>query len=122
MMRHETSTTTVSLRLLCLAVLAGLAGGCSSDQATASVETAWPGDSLVARRATLQTTMLLTGALEAVRSDKVHVPRTPMWQLPIRWMEVDGATVTAGQIVLEMDNTHHWPTMSLAGNLVAGRV
>ena len=105
MMRHETSTTTVSLRLLCLAVLAGLAGGCSSDQATASVDTASLGDSLVARRATLQTTLLLTGALEAVRSDKVHVPRTPMWQLPIRWMEVDGATVTAGQIVLEMDNT-----------------
>ena len=114
MKRQETSKTTVSLRghrrtwllrVPCLALVIGLAGGCSSHQATASVESASKGDSLVARRATLQTTLLLTGALEAVRAEKIHVPRTPTWQLPIRWMEVDGATVTQGQVVLEMDNT-----------------
>jgi HlyD family secretion protein len=47
----------------------------------------------------------LTGALEAERSEKVHVPRTPLWQLTIRWMEVDGTTVVEGQRVLEMDNS-----------------
>jgi len=114
MPRQETSRTTVShrshaktwiVRLLGIAGLIGLAGGCSSDPATASVGSGSPGDSLVVRRTSFETTILLTGALEAVRSEKVHVPRTPLWQLPIRWMEVDGTTVKKGQIVLEMDNT-----------------
>ena len=89
-----------------VALLAGaFASGCSPDPATASVESAAAGEPLVARRTILESKVLLTGALEAERSEKIHVPRTPLWQLSIRWMEVDGTTVTEGQRVLEMDNS-----------------
>ena len=33
------------------------------------------------------------------------VPRTPQWQVAIRWMESDGAAVAAGPKVLELDNS-----------------
>jgi len=49
--------------------------------------------------------LLLTGELQAVESAKIVVPRTPTWQMPIRWMEADGATVVEGQKVIELDNT-----------------
>jgi HlyD family secretion protein len=48
--------------------------------------------------------MLLTGELRSVRSEKILVPRTPTWRLPIRWMERDGVTVRQGQKVLELEN------------------
>ena len=48
---------------------------------------------------------MLTGELEAVRSEKIYVPRTPVWQLPIRWMEQDGVHATEGHKILELDNT-----------------
>jgi multidrug efflux pump subunit AcrA (membrane-fusion protein) len=49
--------------------------------------------------------LLLTGELQAVESSKIIVPRTPSWQMPIRWMEADGAAVAEGQKVIELDNT-----------------
>jgi len=88
--------------LLCLA--AALCGGCSAPQATASEE-ASSRHELVARRADFQGLLLLTGELEAVRSEKIYVPRTPVWQLPIRWMEQDGVHATEGHKILELDNT-----------------
>lgn len=57
------------------------------------------------RRGTFTDRFLLTGELAAVRSDNIVVPRTPAWQVPIRWMEADGATVAQGQKVLELDNS-----------------
>ncbi len=57
------------------------------------------------RHGTFQQRLLLTGELKATRAAPVIVPRTPNWQMPIRWMEADGAAVTAGQRVLELDNT-----------------
>lgn len=93
-------------RMTLVAMLAVvLASGCSPDHATASVESDAPGELLVVRRTAMHSKVLLTGALEAERSEKVHVPRTPLWQLTIRWMEVDGTTVVEGQRVLEMDNS-----------------
>ena len=65
------------------------------------------------RMGTLQRRLLLTGELQAVDSEKIHVPRTPTWRMPIRWMEEDGALVTLGQKVLELDNvqfTGSWPS------------
>jgi multidrug efflux pump subunit AcrA (membrane-fusion protein) len=59
----------------------------------------------VVTRGTFQTAILLTGELQAVESVKLVVPRTPMWRMPIRWMEEDGALVTAGQKVIELDNS-----------------
>ena len=61
-------------------------------------------DNLVERRGTLVQTALLTGELQAVRAESIHVPRTPDWQVRIRWMEEDGAIVKAGQKILELDN------------------
>ena len=84
----------------------GLALGCAVQGRAAEEQApAAPGADLVTRRATLEPRMLLTGALEAVRSERIYVPRTPVWRVPIRWMEQDGALVTAGQRVLELDNS-----------------
>jgi multidrug resistance efflux pump len=71
---------------------------------------------LAVRRADFQARILLTGELEAVHAERITVPRTPTWQLPIRWMETDGAVVEAGQKVLELDNSQ------FAGDLVQKRL
>lgn len=62
-------------------------------------------DQLVVRRGDFHGRFLLTGELQAVRSDDIVVPRTPSWQLQIRWMEKDGSFVKRGQKVLEFDNS-----------------
>lgn len=49
--------------------------------------------------------ILLTGELDAVSSDNLVVPKTPQWNLSIRWLEADGAVVQAGQKVAELDNS-----------------
>lgn len=56
-------------------------------------------------RGSLRPTVQLTGELDAVRAQRIIVPRTPLWEMAIRWMESDGAEVAAGQIVLELDNS-----------------
>jgi multidrug resistance efflux pump len=88
-------------------LLIALSGGCSPREATASDPSASVDrETLRVRRASLRDRILLTGELEAVRSEKVYVPRTRRaWQLPIRWIEQDGATVVEGQKVLELDNS-----------------
>ena len=60
---------------------------------------------LRSHRGSFQARLLLTGELQAVEADTIIVPRTPNWQMPIRWMEDDGAAVTQGQRVLELDST-----------------
>lgn len=61
-------------------------------------------ESTVLRRGSFENHLLLTGTLEAVRSTQITAPSVPTGQLQIRWMEEDGAFVTAGQKVLEFDN------------------
>jgi multidrug resistance efflux pump len=70
----------------------------------------------IVRRGTFVRRVLLTGELKAVRAHEILVPRTPQWQVSIRWMEADGATVAAGQKVLELDNS------SVAANLEERRL
>lgn len=77
--------------------------GCSPREVTAGA-TPSTGGPLEVRAGTLEGRLLLTGELQAVDAQKIHVPRTPTWRLPIRWMEEDGALVTLGQKVLELDN------------------
>lgn len=48
---------------------------------------------------------VLTGDLHAAESIDFTVPRTPTWELAIRWMAEDGATVKKGDRVLEFDNS-----------------
>lgn len=62
-------------------------------------------DELRVRRGDFEQRVLLTGTLEATRGVRITPPRTPTWQVQIRWMEEDGVQVEAGQKVLELDNT-----------------
>lgn len=91
--------------VLVICLLIASSPGCSPETATASIGPAQGSGPPVARRGDFQPKLLLTGELEAVSSERIVVPRTPVWQLPIRWMEEDGATVEEGQNVLELENT-----------------
>jgi HlyD family secretion protein len=98
--------------LACLALaLAGLPGCTSGRAAKPAAE-----QDLVVRRGVLAERFLLSGELAAVHSDPLVAPRTPMWELRIRWMEQDGAPVKAGQKVLEFDNA------AFAGSLEQKRI
>jgi HlyD family secretion protein len=77
--------------------------GCAPPPVTAGHRLAENGEP-IARLATWQGRMVLTGELQAVRAEKIHVPRTPTWRMPIRWLAEDGAVVTRGEKVLELDN------------------
>ncbi len=92
------------LQLVSLSVL--FVAGCIGDAVTPvtpiSSETETPA---VVVRGDLQPKLLLTGELQAIEAHEILVPRTPLWQMPIRWMEADGELVEEGQKVLELDNT-----------------
>ena len=62
-------------------------------------------DALTVTRGDLQERLLLTGALDAVSSENLTVPRTPIWMLQLQWLEVEGTQVHAGQKVAEFDNS-----------------
>lgn len=60
---------------------------------------------LVARQGSFERRVDLTGSLEAARAVYLQVPRTPNWQVDLRWMEEDGASVRAGETVVELDDS-----------------
>lgn len=60
--------------------------------------------SLAVRRGAFEKRVLLSGVLEAVDSAYLSCPRTPTWQVQIRWMAEDGTFVKEGETVLELDN------------------
>lgn len=98
-------TPAVSKHLLVAAALAlPLLAGCSAGGAQTPPADA-PAQDLVVRRGDFRDRFLVTGSLDSVKADEIVVPRTPVWLIAIRWMEADGATVAAGQKVLEFDNT-----------------
>ena len=88
-----TRTASKSLALLTLAALACARGG------------------MRVRRGSFEGRIVLTGELAAVRSVDISVPKLPQWQTSIRWMERDGAKVSKGQKILELDN------LAFVGNL-----
>jgi hypothetical protein len=93
------------IRIACGALLLLVAvSACASGAATPGQEAAPVERPLVVERAVLTPKLLLSGELEAVESERIYVPRTSQWQMPIRWMEEDGAEVEEGQKVLELDN------------------
>jgi HlyD family secretion protein len=49
--------------------------------------------------------LLLTGEVDAAAGMSLVVPRVPQWQVTLRWIEADGATVKAGQKVAELDDS-----------------
>jgi multidrug efflux pump subunit AcrA (membrane-fusion protein) len=60
---------------------------------------------LVLARGALQERLVLTGELDAVSAEDLTVPRTPQWLIQLRWLEVEGTQVSAGQKVAEFDNS-----------------
>lgn len=49
--------------------------------------------------------LLLTGELEAVSAESLSVPRTPRWNIAVRWLAENGSSVSAGDPVVELDNS-----------------
>jgi HlyD family secretion protein len=60
---------------------------------------------LAVRRGDLHQQLILSGELEAARGEQLTVPRLPTWETSIRWVAEDGATVHAGDSLVEFDNT-----------------
>jgi len=88
----------VRSRFLALLLLSGLqlsVSGCRTGAEEAR---------LVARRGELVTRLLLTGELEAASAERFGVPRTPSWEVQVRWLAEDGAAVVAGERVAEFDS------------------
>jgi HlyD family secretion protein len=71
---------------------------------TASAQVRAP-SALVLSRGDVRDRLLLTGELDAVSAEDLVVPRTSEWMIQLRWLEVDGTSVKAGQRVAEFDNS-----------------
>ena len=78
----------------------GMAVGCGEPQSGSSALA-----DLRVHRGELVQRQFLTGALEAVESAEIKVPRTPEHRLQIQWLARDGAMVSEGETVLEFDNS-----------------
>jgi multidrug efflux pump subunit AcrA (membrane-fusion protein) len=88
------------MRWLLLAALCACRGGAGRERTTAVAERP-----VAVARGEVADRVILTGDLHAAESIEFSVPRTPTWELAIRWMAEDGAMVKAGDRVLEFDNS-----------------
>lgn len=73
--------------------------------APAEAPSAVRGAALAVTRGDFTSHAVLTGELVARQAATLYVPETPMWQVPVRWMEADGAEVKKGVRVFEFDNS-----------------
>jgi HlyD family secretion protein len=90
-------------RAVALALLAVLAAACAERPGRAAAGSRK--SELVVTRGAIEDIVLMTGHLDAAESAVLVTPRTQNWTATVRWMEEDGARVTAGQKVLEFDNS-----------------
>lgn len=65
-----------------------------------------------ARRGDLVDRVLVTGTIAAMQAAELRVPRTPMFQLAIRWLAEDGAQVKKGDRALEFDTSSFARTLA----------
>jgi len=79
-------------------LLVGLVAACAPSSAGEA------GASPDVREGSFERVLDLTGEVRAARGESLGVPQTPAWQLPIRWLIEDGASVAAGDRVAELDN------------------
>lgn len=87
----------------CVAAVASLfIAGCFSGIAD---EAPRKSDELRVRRDSFHHEMILSGELEAARGELLSVPPLPSWQTAIKTIVEDGATVKAGDSVVELDNS-----------------
>lgn len=80
-----------------------LAAGCQEGRGVAQAASA--AEPLVSHRGNLARRWLLSGELVADSGAVLSVPKTPSWQVTIRWLVADGARVAAGDLLAELDNT-----------------
>ena len=78
---------------------------CKPPDAATQTDTSAPRRELTVARGEIVERVLLTGQLRAANSVDLIVPKTDQWNLTIRWMAEDGASVKAGDKVLEFDNS-----------------
>jgi len=93
--------------LLLLAVAAVLTLGCAgagADPSPGGDEMA-RGGAMQVRRGDFRSVALLTGELKAERAVDLLVPRSPTWQVQLRWLVEDGSDVAAGEPVVEFDSS-----------------
>ena len=90
------ATTGVGAAMLTLA--AGAAMACSRSTGWADLSARPVHEGVFERR------FDLTGNVRAERGESLTVPQTPAWQISIRWLVEDGATVAAGDRMVEFDN------------------
>ncbi len=83
------------LGLLATALLGGSACQRSSVDVSAN--------DLVVRRGTFENRVLMTGELVARQADDLTVPRSPSWQVQLRWLIDDGSAVEAGAPILHLE-------------------
>lgn len=57
------------------------------------------------RRADFRSDVVLSGEIEAARGEFLNVPSIPSRQTAIKWIVEDGATVAAGDRIVELDNS-----------------
>jgi len=77
--------------------------GCGGDLARSS--TGEPARTQTVRPGAIVDRQFLTGEIRAASSQALTTPRTDTWQLVIRWLADDGASIKAGDKVLEFDNS-----------------
>lgn len=96
-------------RLLAPAVLSLAAVACAAPGTGAPDPPSGAADakaaSLVVHRGDFEKVVLLTGELEASQAAALVVPRTPNWQVEIRWLADNGTPVHAGEKVVDLDNS-----------------
>lgn len=111
-------TPCAAARAAGLAAVAFALAGCAPNVATTGVpQSAAAADpEPQSRRGELRRTFVLTGQLEAVTGHPVIVPQNPAWQVSVRWILDDGATVEAGDKVAELDTTQ------IAGDVAQKRI
>jgi multidrug efflux pump subunit AcrA (membrane-fusion protein) len=99
-------TSKAMMRTVLAAITLGLVSACAGVEADLPRPPAEepPPPPTLARVGPFEVRLVLTGALEAVRSSQLTAPRVPGGELQIRWMAEDGAPVGAGEKVLEFDN------------------
>ena len=97
MLGIKSNSSSAALLLTVALGAAGCAGAAEGDRGA--------GAELTVRRGDLRPRLLLTGELAAERAVELKVPRTPSWQVQVRWMAEDGTAVRAGDRVVELDNS-----------------
>ena len=96
-------------RLLALAALSLAAAACAAPGSGAPDPSPRAADataaSMVVHRGDFEKTVLLTGELKASEAAELIVPRTPNWQVEVRWLADNGTPVQAGEKVVDLDNS-----------------